>query len=238
MLALGSDEVHVWRARLDAEPASLARWRDTLSSDEKARADRFHSPVHGDQCIAGRGILRDLLARYVRIPAGNLQLSSNSHGKPFLVSGNGVADVRFNVSHSRNLALFAFALRREVGVDIECLRPAGREVELAERFFSPREVEGLRALPLDVQREAFFRCWTRKEAYIKARGVGLSMSLSSFAVPLDSNLHTYLPIMGLEDAEARQWRLRQLEPGEGYVAAVAKEGTNWPLGLWQYQGGN
>ncbi len=234
-LTLENDEVHVWRASLENDPPSLAHWLGTLSADERRRAERFHSSLHRDRFIAGRGILRDLLSRYLGTPAQDFQFCANTHGKPALVPASGASDVRFNLSHSRGLALFAFTLGCEVGVDLESLRSSVRDVDLAERFFSPREIEVLRALPPDSQHEMFFHCWTRKEAYIKARGVGLSLGLSNFAVSLDSDMKNYLPIASNEDAEAQRWNLRRLDPGEGFAGAVAAEGTDWPLKLWEYE---
>jgi 4'-phosphopantetheinyl transferase len=232
---LASDEVHVWRSTLDFDLPSLAHWRSTLSADELTRADRFHSSILRDRFIAGRGILRDLLSRYLGTPARDIQFCTNVHGKPALTPGSGWADVRFNLSHSHGLALFAFILGSEVGVDLESLRSSVRNIDLAERFFSAREIEALRALPPDSQHEMFFHCWTRKEAYIKARGVGLTLGLSSFAVSLDFNLNEYLPIFSLEDSDARRWRLRQVDPGGGFVGAVVAEGADWPLKLWEHE---
>jgi 4'-phosphopantetheinyl transferase len=178
--------------------------------------------------------MRALLARYLRIPAGDIRFCLNAHGKPGLASGSGTADLRFNLSHSHGLALFALTLGREVGVDVELVRPTLREARLAERFFSPQEVAALRALPESAQREAFFHCWTRKEAYIKAQGEGLSIDLASFAVSLAPNHFAHLPIIGNDGPEAGRWWLRALVPGDGYVGAVAAEGADWSLTLWQW----
>jgi 4'-phosphopantetheinyl transferase len=184
--------------------------------------------------MAGRGILREILARYLGTPSSDFRFCQNAHGKPALSPGSGLVDLRFNISHSHGLALFAFTLGREVGVDVEYILPSRSEGRLAERFFSPREVVALRSLPDSAQPEAFFHCWTRKEAYIKARGGGLSISLASFTVPIDSNLCTHLPITAHDGPEAGRWWLRPLAPGEGFVGAVAVEGADWSLGLWQW----
>jgi 4'-phosphopantetheinyl transferase len=234
--ALHAHEVHVLRTGLDADPAALGRWRETLSAEELARAERFHAPIDRDRYTAGRGILRALLARYLGTPAGDLRFCQNAHGKPALTPGSGPADLRFNLSHSHGLALFAFTLGREVGVDVEYVRPSLAEKRLAERFFSPLEVDALRALPPSAQPEAFFHCWTRKEAYIKARGAGLSIKLASFTVSLAPDTFRHLPITGHDGPEAGRWWLRPLAPGEGYVGAVAAEGADWSLALWQYEG--
>jgi len=228
-------EVQVWRAALDIDPQTLERLRATLAAEEQARAERFHSPLGRARFAAGRGILRALLARYLGVKAGDLRFCTNAHGKPALDPGSGTADLRFNLSHSQGLALFAFALRREVGVDLEFVRPSLRDDRLAERFFSPQEVAALRALPPDAQTEAFFHCWTRKEAYIKARGEGLSINLASFAVSLAPDALTSLPITAIDDPEAGRWSLRALNPGGGCVGAIAAEGADWSLSLWQWE---
>ena len=234
-LALQANEVHVWRAGLDVDPVTLGLCRDTLSTEELARAERFHSAVHKDHYTAGRGILRSLLARYLGVPARDLRFCVNAHGKPALDVGSRPTDLHFNLSHSHGLALFAFTSCGEVGVDVEYVRPSLREMDLAERFFSPQEVAALRTLSQSSQREMFFQCWTRKEAYIKARGAGLSISLASFTVSLAPDTLTPLPIMGHDGPEAGQWWLRPLAPGEGYVGAVAAEEADWALTLWQYE---
>jgi 4'-phosphopantetheinyl transferase len=133
------------------------------------------------------------------------------------------------------MALYAFTLGREVGVDVEFIRPLGRDLRLAERFFSPQEVKGLRALSPSALAEAFFHCWTRKEAYIKARGAGLSIGLSSFSVSLAADTLTHLPIIGHDGPEAGRWWLRALSPDEGYVGAVSAEGADWGLKLWLWK---
>jgi 4'-phosphopantetheinyl transferase len=234
-LALNTNEVHVWRAGLDADAAAVERWRQTLSNDELARAGKFHSAVQRDHYTAGRGMLRSLLARYLGAPAGEFQFRLNAHGKPALDSGSQVADLRFNLSHSHGMALFAFSLGGDVGVDGEYVRPSRREMDLAKRFFSPQEVAVLRAFPESSQREMFYHCWTRKEAYIKARGAGLSINLASFTVSLAADTLAHLPITGHADPEAGRWWLRTLAPGEDYVGAVAAEGAEWALTLFQYE---
>jgi 4'-phosphopantetheinyl transferase len=233
-LTLPPGEVHVWRAGLDVAPEALGRLQQTLSADEQARAERFYFPHDRDRYAAGRGILRALLARYLGTPAGDLRFVSNAQGKPALEPGKGSEDLRFNLSHSRGFALFAFTLRREVGVDVEFIRPALRDDRLAERFFSPQEAAALRAAPASEQNEAFFNCWTRKEAYIKGRGGGLSISLSSFSVSLAPASMANQPITSHDGFDASRWSLRGLDPGGGYVAAVAAEGGDWSLALWQW----
>jgi 4'-phosphopantetheinyl transferase len=224
--------VHVWRAGLDVE--ALRHFEETLSPDEQARAERFHASVDRAHYLAARGTLRAILAQYLGTPAAALRFCANAQGKPALLPSGGIEDLRFNVSHSHGLALFAFALRREVGVDLEEVRPSGKENKLAERFFSPQEVAALRALPASSQAEAFFHCWTRKEAYVKARGTGLSIDLSSFAVSLAPGELINLPVSSASDPEAARWSIRALSPGSGYAGAVAAEGADWAPRLWQW----
>jgi 4'-phosphopantetheinyl transferase len=234
VLALPPDEIHVWRANLDVDAAALGHLRQTLSADERARAERFHSSRHRDRYTAGRGILRELLSRYLQTPPEEFVFTLNDHGKPALAPGGGNVDLRFNLSHSHDQALFAFRLGHEVGVDVERVRSAGNELRLAARFFSPQEVAALRAIPASSQPEAFFHCWARKEAYIKARGAGLGINLASFSVSFASDIGAHLPITGHDDSAAEHWWLRALSPGDGYAGAVCAEGTDWRLKLWQW----
>lgn len=235
-LTLASGEVHVWRARLDLDPAALMPMIERLSLDELARAERFHSSVHRNRFIAAHGNLRVLLARYLGTLPGSLIFSLNAHGKPSLMPVDGAADLRFNLSHSQDAAVFAFALGREVGVDLERIRPSKNERALAKRFFSPSEVGALESLPESEQLRAFFRCWTRKEAYIKARGGGLTIGLTSFSVSLATRAKEILPIVCHDGSDSGQWWLRAFDPGAGFEGAVAAEGPDWSIALWDCRG--
>src|SRR5271154_5549741 len=167
---LESGEVHLWFARLDRTPERIARMRTILNPDEAARADRFYLDVHRNRFIAGRAILRDLIAGYLAQPPATIRFEYNEWGKPALTAGFAARDLRFNLSHSQDLAMYAYVLERDVGVDLEMIQAEVANERIAENFFSPLEVETLSALPLEHQAERFFNCWTRKEAYVKARG--------------------------------------------------------------------
>ncbi len=214
-------EVQVWFARLDRTPARLARMLTILNPDEAARAARFVMDVHRNRFVAARALLRDLLAGYLAEPPAAIHFAYNAWGKPALASGFSAADVRFNLSHSQDLALYAFALEREVGVDLELIRGDFANEQLAENFFSPAEVAVLRALPREYQARGFFNCWTRKEAYVKARGQGLSIELKSFDVSLAPGEEARF----LRGDDCVGWSLKSLDPGAGWVAALAAEGT-------------
>jgi 4'-phosphopantetheinyl transferase len=182
-LQLCSGEIDVWRADLECPPSVLEKYRASLSVDEQERADRFYFREDRNHYIASRGILRLLLGWYTNRRANDLRFDYGAQGKPSL--GNHVnSAVTFNLSHSQGLAVYAFALRRQLGVDVERIRPNIAIEEIAERYFSPNEMSELRAVPPGDRREAFFLCWTRKEAYIKARGEGLRIALDSFDVSL------------------------------------------------------
>ncbi len=153
-------------------------------------------------------------------------MTANPYGKPSL-SGPGGAGLRFNISHCGDLALYAFARSRELGVDVERVTPGMASEKIASQFFSPAEVAALRAVPKPRRAEAFFACWTRKEAYIKARGKGLSLPLDRFAVSITPGDAALLSSCSPGDVE--RWSLRELEPGSGYAGALAVEGKGWSL---------
>lgn len=228
-LTLRPDEVHVWRAALDVTGPCLSLLRDTLSADEHARAGRFVFPRDRDHFIAGRGVLRRLLGRYLSRDPSRLSFHYLAAGKPTLLRDVSEDELHFNVSHSHGLALFAFARGRAVGVDLEAIRDNYPGDDIARRFFSPREVAALQALPPELRTEAFFACWTRKEAFIKAIGTGLSLPLDRFDVSVNPGEPVALLATRFEPAQASRWQLRELRPATGYQGALAVEGTGWEL---------
>lgn len=163
-LVLADREVHVWRSRLDQGEVTVRKLSELLSPDELLRADRFHFSRDRDHFIAARGSLRVILSRYVHVAPRLLVFSFNQYGKLAMCGPAGVGLLQFNVSHSHGIALYAVAWGREVGVGVEFVREDFASFEIAERFFSPREVSALRALPPGARALAFFNCWTRKEA--------------------------------------------------------------------------
>ena len=213
-------EVHVWFARLDRTPARLTRMRTILNPEETARADRFFMDVHRNRFIAARALLRDLIAGYLAQPPTAIRFAYNEWGKPALASGFAARDLRFNLSHSQDLAMYAFALEREVGVDLEIIRGDVAHQRLAANFFSPSEVETLLALPLEHQPRAFFNCWTRKEAYVKARGQGLSIELKSFDVSIRSGE----PAEIMRGVDRASWSMYSFEPAPDCVSALVVQG--------------
>jgi 4'-phosphopantetheinyl transferase len=233
---LSKDEVHVWRvSSLQPFPA-IQYLRSLLSGDEVARADRFYFEKDRHRFIVTHGLLRILLARYLNTPfidAGQLRFCYNEYGKPLLDLGTQDHTLNFNLSHSHELVLFAFTDMRQVGVDIEYMRPGLDNESLAEHYFSPLENEMLQALPTSVRMEAFYQCWARKEAYIKARGKGLSIPLDVFDVSLRPSEPAMLLNSREDPRETERWRLCALHPDPNYAGALAVEGDDWHLCCWQ-----
>jgi 4'-phosphopantetheinyl transferase len=232
---LTNGEVHVWRTSLDQQAAHVSRLVTTLAHDERARAERFHFHRDRDRFIVARGTLRAILGGYLGIEPAALRFSYSDHGKPSLSTAHRTM-LRFNISHSNELALFAITEMRELGVDLEWIRHDVADDRIAERFFSAEEVGVLRALPKEIQSEAFFNCWTRKEAYIKAIGEGLSMPLSRFVVSLaPGEPAALLSANGSnKDTEVSRWSFRDLNLGKGYKGAVIAEGRDWELNCWEW----
>ena len=225
-LKLAPAEVHLWQARLDHRLADdLKR---LLSPDELSRADRFHSSKDRDHFIVARGLLRILLAAYVGIDSAELRFSYADKGKPSLEESQRTA-INFNLAHSHGRALYAFAHGREVGVDLEYIRKGLADEKIAERFFSPHEIDTLMTIPAESRKEAFFNCWTRKEAYVKARGEGLSKPLDGFDVSLAPGELATLLRNHNEPGEVGRWAMRSIPLPSGYVAALVVEGHDWRL---------
>ena len=233
---LGSDEVHVWRAALDQSPSQRDGLLCTLAKDEQAKAGRFYFQIDRERSIVARGALREILGLYMSRAAQSVSFCHGPQGKPALDGESGIDAIHFNVSHSHGLALFAVTRRREVGIDLEFIREGLDAEQLAGRFFSQREIATLRALPTGLRKHAFFLCWSRKEAYIKARGEGLSMPLDQFDVSLIPGEPAALLGTRPDSDEAARWSLRDLSVAPGYVSALAVEGRGWSLSCWQWNG--
>ena len=233
-LILSEDVVHVWKADLNLPAEQLDRLRNTLSSDELSRAVRFRFERHQRRYTAGRGILRSILGRYVDIPPAQLRFEYTQHGKPYLSSETWDHGLKFNLAHSGDVALYALTYEREIGVDIERVRNMTDHTSIAERFFSPGEIMALNALPAESRTEGFFDLWTRKEAYIKGQGQGLSLPLNTFDVSLSPGT----PPPQLSDRnyvkEINGWLLCNLAPGGDYAGALAVKGQGWTMHCWQW----
>ncbi len=221
-LPLQPDSVHVWLAVMPEDARPGAR---TLSAAERERAARFRFERHRAEYTWHHQALREILSRYAGAPPEGVSLAAREGGKPAL---DAPAGWRFNLSHSGPAALVAVAREVEVGVDIERVRPLAHAEAIAARFFAPAECAAIRALPAEDRQAAFFACWTRKEAFLKASGDGFGRALASFAVPADP-------------AAAGPWRvedstIRALPAPPGYAAALAVAGRMPPLRCWRFPG--
>ncbi|MBI4531872.1 MAG: 4'-phosphopantetheinyl transferase superfamily protein [Candidatus Latescibacteria bacterium] len=230
---LDEGDVHVWLVWLEQLTWHIPNLERILSADERLRVERFAFRQDRDRFIVGRGLLRVLIGRYLRRTPQELCFDYGQYGKPTVVVEDGSVDLRFNVSHSQGVVLYAVACHREVGVDVERVRAEFAVEPIAERYFSTREVEALQALPVAVREEAFFTCWTRKEAYVKATGKGFSLPLDQFEVSLVPGGPAVLLRTDWDPQEVSRWALQALSPGQGYVAALAVEGHGWQLQCWQ-----
>lgn len=235
-LSLPVSEVHVWRASLEQPLPIVASLRQLLSKDEETRAARFHFEKDQRHFIVARGILRKLLGRYLGMAPAELRFSYADHGKPHLApqTAQPLSQLNFNLAHSGGLAVYGFTGLGEIGIDVEQIKPDFTGDDIARRFFSVAEVACLDQLPLNERALAFFNCWTRKEAFIKAKGMGLSLGLDQFDVTLAPHQKAQLLRTRWDESEANRWSLRALDIGAGYVGAVAVEAHDGQLNCWDF----
>ena len=233
-LELAPGEIHLWSIRLDPPAERVERLGRCLSADEWERANRFRFEQHRRQYVVGRGALRTQLAAYLGTRPELIRFTYGPRGKPFLAPPLDAGGLHFNLSNSHELALAGFVLGREIGVDVEHLRSMPDCEQISERFFSASEREVLRRLPAPKE-EAFFNCWTRKEAYLKAVGEGLAAPLDSFDVTLaPGDPPRMLTLEGDADRAAR-WFFQHFRPADDYVGALAIEGGPWEVRTWAFE---
>lgn len=207
-------EVHLWRASLSPEGTALSVYESGLSGVERERAGKFHSRADAEKFIAAHGALRVILGAYAGMQPRELMFSRSAFGKPSLMNEEeACADIRFNMADSGDVALVAISRGREIGVDIECMKAGVDLPAMALRCFCGAEIDVFRAAPPELRAEVFYTFWSRKEAYIKARGEGMSLGLKNIDV---SSLPALLD---------RRWRLEDLAVDPGYRGAVAMDGS-------------
>lgn len=230
--ALGPAEVHIWRVSLVPPPARLARLAAPLDDAERARAARFYFERDRTAFTAARGALRTLLGRYLDHPPDRLIFGYHDKGKPYLISPP--SDLQFNLSHSGQLALLAFTRGRAIGVDIEQRRALRDLVSLARMSFSPAEYAALCDLPAHDHAHAFYACWSRKEAFIKATGEGISQ-LAYFDVSLTPGEPARLLRVHGEPPGHPRWSLQDLPAIPDYAAALVVDGHDLSVRCWDWQ---
>jgi 4'-phosphopantetheinyl transferase len=213
----------VWLVRFERAAPALSRLEAVLSDAERERASRFRFEAHRARFITRRGALRELLASYAGAVPRSIRFGHASHGKPFLDPPSVTEDVRFNASASGDVGIVAVTVAREIGVDIEAEREITDAPDIVRRFFTARERSEIESLPESERNRAFLACWTRKEAYVKAVGLGLSMALSDFDV-------TVLPdepatLRASAHGDAGRWTMREVAVPAGYLGAIVVEGA-------------
>ncbi|HEV8587653.1 MAG TPA: 4'-phosphopantetheinyl transferase superfamily protein [Pyrinomonadaceae bacterium] len=230
-LRTAEHEAHIWK--VDLSCASSASCDSVLSPEETKRAARFHFETDRRRFKIAHGSLREVLARYLNLPAAELTFGQTHYGKPFLVNPEALG-LLFNMSHSEDLAVIAVAREREVGIDVEFMRADFATNEVAEHFFSVAELYTLSGLDPHQRTRAFFDCWTRKEAYVKARGEGLSMPLDVFDVSLAPDSPAALLRNRKDESETSRWILSDIELPADYVGALAIEVKPSPLRIRRF----
>lgn len=221
---LHRNEVHIWHGTFSPTHLEELTPLNLLSEDETARMSRFRFEKDQKNFLLCRSMLRILLASYLGDPPAELRFAYSAHGKPTLAISSG--SLEFNLSHSNGNFLVAITLARKVGVDIEFLKRDLDVLDIARRFFSSAEKRAIEDLPDELRQDAFFSCWTRKEAFIKARGEGLSCPLDSFDVSVMPDEESVNLATRPDSSEADRWTLRSLKCFPGYRAAVAVESKN------------
>lgn len=226
-LALGENEIHVWLVATTVPEVNLASCAGLLSSAEQARTEKFIFDKDRRLYILAHAALRSILCKYLDTPPARLEFIDGSNGKPKLTTDL-LGDLRFNLSHSGERAMIAVAFGREIGVDIERVKEGFGFDEVAEHFFTAREVTALRALPSHLQRQAFYKCWTSKEAFLKAKGTGLS------GKPDDVEILLAGEAMRIE-ARVPGWTLTEIDPTGEYEAALVVEGDPLPVRCYEWE---
>jgi 4'-phosphopantetheinyl transferase len=223
---LSNGRIEVWHVKVAAPDILIHQLAPLLSSDENDRAARFQFARHRNAFVVVRGVLRGLLARYTGVSPADVIFEYGPNGKPSLPGSK----IEFNISHTQDIAVLAFTQGCALGIDVECIRPVEQMMQIAARFFSPAEAQELAALPEEQRERAFFLCWTRKEAYIKAVGNGLSMPLNEFQVTLKENEPARFVRIGEENPVSSEWILHNLDLlFPAYAAAIAYRGAPKPV---------
>lgn len=234
--------IHVWRASLRRSAEETQHFFQLLNPKEQERSAKFVVKNAANSFIVARGILRELLAKYLSVAPRDLVFDQNKYGKLYLQS----APIQFNLSHSHDLSLFAFTLHNPIGIDVEYIRNDYKYADIAKKFFSTKEATELSALPRSVQLSAFFNCWTCKEAFIKAKGCGMFLALDKFSVEITTKRTGRVGLVYPDDgvlgaaADNYDWLLEALDPAREYAGALVvggkakmEPGVSYALSFYQ-----
>jgi 4'-phosphopantetheinyl transferase len=232
-LQILSNQVHIWKADVHSFQRSLDFLTPWLSEEETQRGQRYLAADVRDRFLTARGLLRGILAIYTSYAPADIQFAASLHGKPYL-SFPGQAGLEFSLSHSSGIILVAVTSGLPVGIDVETMQ---QEIDLgliSSKYFSELENQSIHDLPQTLQKQAFFNCWTRKEAYLKGLGVGLTAPLHDFSVTVAPHEPARLINTLPGDCEGGAWQIVAIEPGPGYAAAAAVQSVqNLDLVFWQ-----
>jgi len=235
--ALAGGEIHLWRLRPEPD-ADLARYLRMLGAEERDRAARFRFPHLRHNFTSDHGRMRRILSAYAGIAPEDLVFQANEYGKPELANRE-AADLpgrlRFNLSHTEGMTLLALCIDSDLGVDVEAVRPMSDLELIARSHFSASEIAALEAVDASERQQAFFRCWTRKEAFLKAHGSGLSIPLDSFAVSLADEETPTLLECRWGPGENQRWSLFSLDPGKEFIGAVAVGRGDWRIHWFDWE---
>ena len=225
---LNKKDLDIWLFHLNISQPRIKHFYPLLSDDEKERSEKFHNYIHRKRFIASHGFMRSTLSRYMNIPAEQLIINKLDNGKPFIELTGRHPRIQFNLSHSHNMALLGVCLDDELGVDIEYINRKNNWQGIINRFFTDNEKRNIFSLPEDQQRNAFFETWTRKEAHMKATGLGLRLSPKKFTVstpPVDAQLLEYT---NDDEINIEQWSMKKIEMPElasDYCASISRQGA-------------
>lgn len=231
-VTLPTDEVHVWGVDLQLAGAQVNQLTQVLTADERDRANRFHFDRHRRRFIVRRAALRYILSHYLALPPAAIPFDYSEYGRPCVTAGRNYETLDFNLSDSHELAVVAVANGRSVGIDVEQVREVDDLMQLARYTFSAHEVTDLEQVAVPQRPVGFFNCWTRKEAYIKALGQGLSYPLKEFAVSLIPNTPARLIHDHLDADALTRWSMTDFNPHQGYLGALVVSGADWTMKTW------
>lgn len=230
-LFLKPHQVHVWSLNKSEHKNKLAAYWNILSKEEKESASKYRFTRDRDCSIIARGALRTLLGNYLKQSPERIKFQFGTHGKPSL---NELSDIEFNVSHSTNAIVLAFVQHNSIGIDVEYIKRNIEVKKIAKHFFSKEEIMSLFSMDESYYKQAFYNCWTRKEAFIKALGSGLSFPLDQFVVSLDSTKEAALLDTKWDEKEKDNWVLKSFEPAQDYIGAVTVKGKVSDIQFWKY----
>lgn len=233
-LVISNREVHIWRTFIDIDSPIIKTYLPVLSIDELEKANRFYFPNDRNRFITVRSVLRRIIGNYTGKHPRELKFDFNQYGKPFLSQNSSKSTIKFNISHSHEVALIAVTQDFDIGVDVEYMHTNFDFEGIVEKFFSVNEKNVWRSLPSYHKVEAFFNCWTRKEAFIKAKGKGLSLPLNEFDVSFKPGEPALLLNTAWDRKEVGDWSVEEIKPANGYVGALAVKGSNLDMKFWEW----